>query len=97
MGRLFDPKYFQSAISVYKFLMKQYPGSHYRGEALFHHRDKFRKTISRSRMRPTASFQEYLKRFPHSERSADARAALKEIAVEKPHPLPGRLPPHWPQ
>ena len=30
MGRLFDAKYFQSAIDSYNFLLKQYPGSRYR-------------------------------------------------------------------
>jgi len=79
MGRLYDPKYFQSAISACNFLVKQYPGSHYRGEALFTiaqiQKDDLAKPDD-----ATAGFQEYLKRFPHSERSAEARAALKEIA-----------------
>src|SRR6202044_4015406 len=35
MGRLFDAKYFQSAIESYNFLLKQYPGSRHRGQALF--------------------------------------------------------------
>ena len=35
MGRQFDPKYFQSAIESYNFLLKQYPGSRYRQHALF--------------------------------------------------------------
>ena len=36
MGRLFDAKYFQSAIDSYNFLLKQYPGSRYRAAgALF--------------------------------------------------------------
>src|SRR5271168_3649057 len=35
MGRLFDAKYFQSAIDSYNFLLKQYPGSRYREQALF--------------------------------------------------------------
>ena len=35
MGKQFDPKYFQSAIEAYKFLLQQYPGSRYRADALF--------------------------------------------------------------
>jgi len=35
MGRLFDAKYFQEAIDRYNFLLKQYPGTRYRGDALF--------------------------------------------------------------
>ncbi len=38
MGRLFDPMYFQSAVDAYNFLLKQYPGSRYRGAALLRHR-----------------------------------------------------------
>ena len=34
MGRQFEPKYFQSAIDTYNFLLKQYPGSRYRAEAI---------------------------------------------------------------
>ena len=79
MGRLYDPKYFQSAINTYNFLLKQYPGSQYRGEAIFTIA-KIQKDDLGKPDDATAGFQEYLKRFPHSERSADARAALKEIA-----------------
>lgn len=35
MGRLFDSKYFQAAIDSYNFLLKQYPGSRYRQQALY--------------------------------------------------------------
>ena len=35
MGRLFDPKYFQSAIDAYNFLAEAVSGSRYRGEAMF--------------------------------------------------------------
>jgi N-acetylmuramoyl-L-alanine amidase len=78
MGRLYDPKYFQSAIDSYKFLVQQYPGSGYRGEALL--------SIARIQTddldKPEdaeATYQDYLKRFPHSEKSKQAREALKDI------------------
>ena len=62
MGRLFDPKYFQSAIDAYNFLLKQYPGSRYRGEALLAiaqiQKDDLNKPADAE-----ASFKEYLKRF----------------------------------
>jgi N-acetylmuramoyl-L-alanine amidase len=80
MGRLFDPKYFQSAIDAYNFLLKQYPGSRYRGEALFAvaqiQKDNLDKPADAE-----ASYKEYLKRFPRSDKSNDARQALKEIAT----------------
>jgi N-acetylmuramoyl-L-alanine amidase len=79
MGRAFDAKYFQSAIETYNFLLKQYPGSRYRGEALF--------SIGKLQMdelsEPEAAevtLKDYVKRFPKSDKSEEARASLKEIA-----------------
>ncbi|MGH9700877.1 MAG: N-acetylmuramoyl-L-alanine amidase, partial [Candidatus Acidiferrales bacterium] len=79
MGKQFDPKYFQSAIDVCNFLIKQYPGSRYRGEAEL--------TIAKIQRddlnQPDAaesSYKDYLKKFPHSENAAAARQALNEIA-----------------
>ncbi len=81
MGRLYDPKYFQSAIDSFNFLLKQYPGSRYRGQALLAiaqiQKDDLNKTDDAE-----ATYKEYLKRFPRSEKAADARAALKELAGE---------------
>jgi N-acetylmuramoyl-L-alanine amidase len=79
MGSLFDPKYFQSAVDTYQFLLKQYPRSRYGGEALLSiariQRDHLEKTEAAE-----ATYREYLKRFPRSEKADDARAALQEIA-----------------
>jgi N-acetylmuramoyl-L-alanine amidase len=78
MGRLYDPSYFKSAIAVYSFLMKQYPGSRYRGEAMF----SIAKIQNDNLGKPQeaeATYKEYLKLFPHSDRADEARAALKEI------------------
>jgi N-acetylmuramoyl-L-alanine amidase len=79
MGRLFDPKYFRSAIDTCNFLRKQYPGSHYRGQALLFIADTQKNDLNRPEdAEPT--YKEYLKRFPRSEKAEDARTALKEIA-----------------
>jgi N-acetylmuramoyl-L-alanine amidase len=81
MGRLFDPKYFQSAIEAYNFLLKQYPESRYRGEALLAiaqiQKDDLDKPVDAE-----ASYKEYVKRFPRSDKANDAREALKEIAAD---------------
>ena len=79
MGRLFDAKYFQSAIESYNFLLKQYPGSRYREQALYliglvqkdglHQPDVAEATL-----------KEYIRRFPKSDLASDARVALKDIA-----------------
>jgi len=79
MGRYFDPKYFKSAIDKYNFLLKQYPGSRYRSEALF----SIGKIQKENLDRPDdaeVTFKEFLKRFPTSNKADGAREALKEIA-----------------
>ncbi len=79
MGKLFDAKYYQSAIETYDFLIKEYPGSHYRGQALFSIGVIQKDGLNQADV-AEATFKDYLKRFPKSERSDEARAALKEIA-----------------
>lgn len=79
MGRQFDPKYFKSAIDTYNFLLTQYPGSRYRSEALFSI-GKIQKDILDRLDEAEATFKEFLKRFPKSEKADGAREALKEIA-----------------
>src|SRR5579863_1033850 len=80
MGRLYDPKYFQSAIDACNFLLKQYPGSRYRGEALLSiaqiQKDDLNKPDDAE-----STYKEYLKRFPRSDKADDVRATLKEIAA----------------
>jgi N-acetylmuramoyl-L-alanine amidase len=79
MGRLYDPAYFKSAVDTYRFLIQQYPGSRYRGEVLLaiaqiQNDDQHKAEAAQ------ATYEEYLKRFPHSEKSDQARAALQAIA-----------------
>jgi N-acetylmuramoyl-L-alanine amidase len=85
MGRLFNAKYFQSAIDAYNFLLKQYPDSRYRGEAMLAvaqiQKDDLNKPADAE-----ASYKDYLKKFPHSERTAEARKALREIAANQAGP-----------
>jgi N-acetylmuramoyl-L-alanine amidase len=81
MGRLFDPKYFQSAIDSYNFLLKQYPGSRYRGEALLAIAQIQKDDLNRP-ADAEASYKEYVKRYPRSDKANDAREALKEISAD---------------
>jgi N-acetylmuramoyl-L-alanine amidase len=85
MGRLFDPKYFQSAIDAYNFLLKQYPESRYRGQAMLAIA-QIQKDDLRTPADAEASYKVYLKRFPRSEKAGDAREALKEIAASGNQP-----------
>ncbi len=79
MGRLYGPQYFQSSIDTYRFLLKQYPGSRYCGEALLTIA-QIQKDNLNEPDNAAATAQEYLTRFPHSEKSAEARAMLREAA-----------------
>ncbi len=79
MGRLYDPQYFKSAIATYLFLGKQYPGSRYHGEALLSVAQIQKDDLDKPED-AQATYQEYLQRFPRSDRADQVRAALKEIA-----------------
>ena len=79
MGHYFDPKYFKSAVETYNFLLKQYPGSRYRSEALFSIGKIQKENFDRPDDAET-TFKEFLKRFPKSGKADGAREALKEIA-----------------
>lgn len=85
MGRLYDRKYFQTAIDRYNFLLKQYPDSHLRSSALL--------AIANIQLNDLhklddaqASFREFAKRFPHSDKIAEAQQGLKEVAAQRNAP-----------
>ncbi len=79
MGRLFDAKYFQSAIDSYNFLLKQYPGSRYREQALYSIGLVQKDGLHQPDV-AEATLKEYVRRFPKSDLASDARVALKDIA-----------------
>jgi N-acetylmuramoyl-L-alanine amidase len=82
MGRLFDPKFFREAIARYNFLIKQYPGTKYRGDALLAI-GRIQKDDLRKNDEAEATFTDYLKKYPRAENAAQARQALKDLA--SPH------------
>jgi N-acetylmuramoyl-L-alanine amidase len=82
MGRLFDPKFFEDAISRCNFLLKQYPGTRYRAETLFNI-GKIQKDDQKKSADAQATFKEFLQRYPRSEKTDDARRALKELAGQR--------------
>ncbi len=82
MGRQFDAKYYQAAIDTYNFLLKQYPRSQYRPQALFAIGEIQQEDLDQPDA-AVATYKEYLKRFPKSDKADDARDALKQIADAK--------------
>jgi N-acetylmuramoyl-L-alanine amidase len=85
MGRLYEPKYFQSAINMYKFLLQQYPETRYRGEALLAIAE-IQKNDQNNFDAAEATFKDFLKRYPKNDRAEEARAALAEIAEAREKP-----------
>jgi N-acetylmuramoyl-L-alanine amidase len=79
MGRAFDPKYFQNAIQTHQFLLKQYPESHFRSQALYSIAMIEEYDLKESDAAEIA-FKQYLKQYPKSDKATGAREALKEIA-----------------
>jgi N-acetylmuramoyl-L-alanine amidase len=82
MARQFDEKYFQSAIDTYNFLLKQYPDSRYRSEAIFSIAQIEKDDLGHDEV-AEVTFKEFLKRFPKSDKAADARQALAEISASR--------------
>jgi N-acetylmuramoyl-L-alanine amidase len=82
-----DPKASQAAITQYEFLRREYPGSRHRIEALFTIGQIYREDLQ-DNQHAKATFEEFLKRYPHSHLAGDARDALKEIVAEKSSPKP---------
>jgi N-acetylmuramoyl-L-alanine amidase len=82
MGRLYDPKYFGNAIERYNFLLKQYPGSRYRAEAIFTI-GLIQKNDLNQPDAAEATLKEFVRRFPTSDKAPAAREELKQIAQER--------------
>src|SRR5580693_4164379 len=89
MGDRFGRSYYQSAVDSYVFLVHEYPGSKYSQDALLRigklQRDQLGDNAS-----ATKSFEDFLKKYPHSPRKREAQEELAELAllqhVEAPEP-----------
>ncbi|HXJ85969.1 MAG TPA: N-acetylmuramoyl-L-alanine amidase [Candidatus Binatia bacterium] len=86
MGRRFeDDKILHSAIDQYKFLRREYPGSKYRCDALFTIGEIYKDDLDDPE-EAQATFEEFLKRYPHNRLVEDAQQAiadLKRASAEK--------------
>lgn len=82
MGRQFDEKYFQKAVDTYQFLLHEYPTSRYRADALFTIGQIEQEDLEQPDL-AEKTFEEFLKRNPHSPKSDKAQQALKEIAADR--------------
>jgi len=88
-GRIFnDPKSFKDAIGQLAFLRREYPGSKHRVEALFTIGEIYRDDL-KDPEQAKATFQDYLKHYPHSQLAPKAMQAIAEIdsAGDAPSPF----------
>jgi len=82
MGRLYDPQYYDSAISMYKFLLSQYPETRYRGEVLFAIA-VIQKDDQHALDAAEATLKQFLKQYPKNDKAEEAREALADIGGER--------------
>ncbi len=82
MGRLFDAKYFQSAVDAYQFLLHEYPTSRFRDDALYTIAQIQQEDLDDADL-AEKTYEEFLKRYPRSSKVEQVKAALAEIAAER--------------
>ncbi|HEY4904911.1 MAG TPA: N-acetylmuramoyl-L-alanine amidase [Candidatus Sulfotelmatobacter sp.] len=79
MGRRFeDDKILKEAISQYRFLRREYPGSRYRFDALFTIGEIYKDDLNNAEQ-ARATFQDFLRCYPHNRLSADAEQAIADL------------------
>jgi N-acetylmuramoyl-L-alanine amidase len=79
MGRCFDDeKILNEAITQYKFLRREYPGSKYRFDALFTIGEIYKDDLD-DRDEARSVFQEFLHRYPHHRLAEDAQQAVATL------------------
>jgi N-acetylmuramoyl-L-alanine amidase len=82
MGRRFDDdKILNEAIEQYKFLRREYPGSKYRFDGLFTIGEIYKDDLNDPEA-ARATFQDFLRHYPHNRLAEDARQAIVELNVE---------------
>lgn len=79
MGHRFDDsKTLHAAIGQYKFLLREYPGNPYRGDALFTIAHMYKEDLHDAAS-AKAGYRDFLKSYPQSGRAEQARQALAEL------------------
>jgi N-acetylmuramoyl-L-alanine amidase len=82
MGRRFeDDKILHEAIDQYKFLRREYPGTKYRYDALFTIGEIYKDDLDDPDA-ARATFEEFLKRYPHNRLVEDAQQAIVQLKQE---------------
>src|SRR5437899_606479 len=82
MGEQFEPKYFDSAIENYQFLIRDYPESKYREEALLAIAEIRKNNLSQPDL-AQKNYEDFLQQYPHSSFAPQARKATAQIQSDK--------------
>jgi N-acetylmuramoyl-L-alanine amidase len=80
MGDRFGRSYYQSAVDAYQFLVHEYPGSKYSQDALLRIGKLERDQLGDSTL-ATKTYEDFLKKYPHSPRRREAQEELAELAL----------------
>jgi N-acetylmuramoyl-L-alanine amidase len=80
MGDRFGRSYYQSAVDSYRFLVHEYPGSKYSQDALLRIGKLERHQLGDSAL-ATKTYEDFLKKYPHSLRKREAQEELAELAL----------------
>jgi N-acetylmuramoyl-L-alanine amidase len=80
MGDRFGRSYYQSAVDSYQFLIHEYPGSKYSQDALLRIGKLERDQLGDSAL-ATKTYEDFLKKYPHSPRKREAQEELAELAL----------------
>jgi N-acetylmuramoyl-L-alanine amidase len=80
MGDRFGRSYYQSAADSYQFLVHQYPTSRYCQDAILRMAKLQRDQLGDSGL-AKRTYEDFLKRYPRSQRKRDAQEALAELAL----------------
>jgi N-acetylmuramoyl-L-alanine amidase len=82
MGDHFGRSYYQAAADAYQFLIHEYPTSKYVGDSMIH-LGQLQKDQLGDLAAAAKSYQDYLKKFPHSPRKREVQEALAELSLMK--------------
>jgi N-acetylmuramoyl-L-alanine amidase len=80
MGDRFGRSYYQSAVDSYQFLVHEYPGSKYSQDAWLRIGKLQRDQLGDS-AQAAKTFEDFLKKYPHSPRKREAQEELAELAL----------------
>ncbi len=80
MGDRFGRSYYQSAVDSYQFLVHEYPGSKYSQDAMLRVGKLQREQLGDS-AQASRTFEDFLKKYPHSPRKREAQEEMAELAL----------------